>query len=80
MYIFQIFDSYAVSGFSLLFLMFFECIAISWAFGINKFFDGIKEMVGYYPIYALKFCWVIATPVICIVSFEGLFPLSKKIL
>lgn len=69
MYIFQIFDSYAVSGFSLLFLIFFECIAISWAFGVNKFYDGIKEMIGYYPILMLKFCWVVATPVICIGVF-----------
>uniref|UniRef100_A0A8D8UZE6 Transporter n=1 Tax=Cacopsylla melanoneura TaxID=428564 RepID=A0A8D8UZE6_9HEMI len=69
MYIFQIFDSYAVSGFSLLWLIFFECIAISWAFGVNKFYDGIREMIGYYPIVFLKFCWVVSTPCICIGVF-----------
>ena len=68
MYVFQILDSYAVSGFCLLFLIFFECIAISWAFGVNRFYDGIKDMIGYYPFMFWKLCWTITTPLICIVS------------
>ncbi|XP_018565623.1 sodium- and chloride-dependent GABA transporter 1 [Anoplophora glabripennis] len=69
MYVFQILDSYAVSGFCLLFLIFFECIAISWAFGVNRFYDGIKEMIGYYPISWWKFCWTVTTPFICVSVF-----------
>ena len=73
MYMFQILDSYAVSGFCLLFLMFFECISISWCFGIERFYDGIKDMIGYYPMAWWKFCWVFTTPCICIVSEKKLF-------
>ncbi|XP_066255081.1 sodium- and chloride-dependent GABA transporter 1 [Euwallacea similis] len=69
MYVFQILDSYAVSGFSLLFLIFFECIALSWAFKVNRFYDGIKEMIGYYPTAWWKFCWTVATPMICVGVF-----------
>ncbi|GFG38639.1 hypothetical protein Cfor_01668 [Coptotermes formosanus] len=70
MYVFQILDSYAVSGFCLLFLIFFECIAISWAFGVNRFYDGIKDMIGYYPFMFWKLCWTITTPLICVVGFR----------
>lgn len=68
MYMFQILDSYAVSGFCLLFLIFFECISISWCYGIQRFYDGIKDMIGYYPMGWWKFCWVFTTPAICFVS------------
>lgn len=68
MYAFQILDSYAVSGFCLLFLIFFECISISWCYGIQRFYDGIKDMIGYYPMGWWKFCWVFTTPCICFVS------------
>lgn len=69
MYIFQLIDSYAVSGFCLLFIIFFECTAISWAFGVDRFYDGIKEMIGYYPMKWWKFCWVVTTPAICVVGY-----------
>lgn len=68
MYVFQILDTYAVSGPSLLFLIFFECISISWCFGVQRFYDGIKDMIGYYPMRWWKFTWVISTPCICLVS------------
>lgn len=68
MYVFQILDSYAVSGFCFLFLIFFECVSISWAFGVDRFYDGIKEMIGYYPMRFWKFCWCYLCPFICVVS------------
>uniref|UniRef100_A0A915D1Z8 Transporter n=1 Tax=Ditylenchus dipsaci TaxID=166011 RepID=A0A915D1Z8_9BILA len=66
-YVFQLFDFYAASGWALLWLLFFECIAISWCVGINRWYDHMKSMIGYYPAAWWKFCWVFATPAVCIV-------------
>nr|XP_002126972.1 sodium- and chloride-dependent GABA transporter 2 [Ciona intestinalis] len=61
-YVFEIFNNYAVSGIALLFLATMQSIAIGWIYGADKFYEHIKEMIGYYPSAFLKFCWVIATP------------------
>lgn len=64
-YVFQLFDFYAASGWALLWLLFFECIAISWSVGIDRWYEHMKSMIGYYPSRWWKFCWVFATPAVC---------------
>jgi len=64
-YVFQLFDEYAASGMSLLFLMFFECIAVSWGFGARRFRLALYDMIGYYPSYFFVGCWALVTPAIC---------------
>lgn len=36
-------------GWALLTLMLFECIAVSKFYGNVKFYEDIKDMIGYYP-------------------------------
>ncbi|CAF1055632.1 unnamed protein product [Brachionus calyciflorus] len=72
-YIFNIFNTYASSGWALLTLMFFECIAVSWFYGNDKFYEDIKDMIGYYPGKFWKICWFYLTPFLCVsVAFYSL--------
>lgn len=64
-YVFQLFDEYSASGMSLLFLMFCECIAVSWGFGARRFREAMHDMIGYYPSYFFVACWSVITPAIC---------------
>ncbi|MPC91334.1 Sodium- and chloride-dependent GABA transporter 3 [Portunus trituberculatus] len=72
MYVFQVLDSYAASGMCLIFLIMFECIAIGWGYGADKWYDNVKEMIGYYPFFWWKMCWMFVTPAICFVSHQAL--------
>ncbi|XP_041350138.1 sodium- and chloride-dependent GABA transporter 1-like isoform X2 [Gigantopelta aegis] len=64
MYVFQIFDTYSASGFALLLLTFFECIAVAWVYGVNRFYENLNEMFGFYPSFYWKICWCVTTPAI----------------
>uniref|UniRef100_A0A0N4VAJ8 Solute carrier family 6 member 1, like n=1 Tax=Enterobius vermicularis TaxID=51028 RepID=A0A0N4VAJ8_ENTVE len=72
-YVFQLFDFYAASGSALLWLLFFECIAVSWSVGKSAKFSHSRmtftAMIGYYPSRWWKFCWVFATPAVCMGVF-----------
>ncbi|KAL1021563.1 hypothetical protein UPYG_G00014850 [Umbra pygmaea] len=45
MYVFQLFDYYAASGVCLLWVAFFECVAVAWVYGADNFYDAIEDMI-----------------------------------
>ncbi|KAL8560974.1 hypothetical protein ACOMHN_061188 [Nucella lapillus] len=64
MYVYTIFDTYSASGIGLLLLIFFECIAIGWSYGVNRFYENLRDMFGFYPCFLWKICWTVTTPLI----------------
>uniref|UniRef100_A0A8C5H6J0 Transporter n=1 Tax=Gouania willdenowi TaxID=441366 RepID=A0A8C5H6J0_GOUWI len=66
MYVFQLFDAYAASGMCLLFVAIFESICIGWVYGSDRFLLNIEDMIGYKPIFFIKWCWMFLTPVNCV--------------
>lgn len=67
-YIFQLMDFYSASGMSILWVCFFQTIAISWIFGAKKFCDCIHQMMGVRLNKFWYICWVLFAPVIMAVS------------
>ncbi|XP_023248599.1 sodium- and chloride-dependent GABA transporter ine-like isoform X2 [Copidosoma floridanum] len=62
-YFFQLVDHYAAS-ISIMFLAFFEVIAISWFYGVGRLSSNVKEMTGRAPSVYFRFCWLIAAPLL----------------
>ncbi|KAF3690324.1 Sodium- and chloride-dependent taurine transporter Solute carrier family 6 member 6 [Channa argus] len=75
MYVFQLFDYYAASGVCLLWVAFFECVAVAWVYGVDNFYDALEDMMGYRPNAWMKWSWTVVTPVLCIGCF--IFSLVK---
>ncbi|XP_072537528.1 solute carrier family 6 member 6a [Salminus brasiliensis] len=69
MYVFQLFDYYAASGVCLLWVAFFECVAVAWVYGADNFYDAIEDMIGYRPNGWMKWSWSLITPVLCVGCF-----------
>ena len=72
MYVFQLFDYYGASGMCLLWFCLFECIALAWFYGADKFAGNIREMVGFSINPWFTFCWKYVSPVVTfgILSFS----------
>uniref|UniRef100_A0A673A9K0 Transporter n=1 Tax=Sphaeramia orbicularis TaxID=375764 RepID=A0A673A9K0_9TELE len=75
MYVFQLFDYYAASGVCLLWVAFFECIAVAWVYGVDNFYDALEDMIGYRPNPWMKWSWTVITPLLCMGCF--IFSLVK---
>ncbi|XP_022909605.1 sodium- and chloride-dependent GABA transporter 1-like isoform X2 [Onthophagus taurus] len=69
MYVFQLMDYYSASGMSLLWVCFFQTIAISWIFGVEKLSDSIEQMMGIRPSKFWTICWRFCAPTVMVVIF-----------
>ncbi|KAK4299465.1 hypothetical protein Pmani_028250 [Petrolisthes manimaculis] len=62
-YFFQLIDHYAAAV-SLMYLAFFEVIAIVWIYGANRLARNVKEMTGKLPSIYFRFCWYFSAPLL----------------
>ncbi|KAG5837196.1 hypothetical protein ANANG_G00236720 [Anguilla anguilla] len=69
MYVFQLFDYYAINGACVLFLCVFKVLAIGWLFGAERMVDVIEDMTGERPCLIFKLCWLYITPLVTLGSF-----------
>jgi len=67
-YIVEIFNTQA-GGLSLLFLAFFESLAIGWIYGADRLLDNVETMIGYKPSRWWLLCWKYFAPIIILVTF-----------
>lgn len=66
-YIFSLMDTFG-GGVGVLLIAIFELIGLHWVYGVRRFSDDIKFMIGYNPSMFWKVCWVFIAPVALMVS------------
>ena len=52
---------------SLMYIAFFECIAIVWVYGVKRMSANIKDMSGSYPNIFYRLCWRYVSPLLILV-------------
>ncbi|XP_016321378.1 sodium-dependent serotonin transporter-like [Sinocyclocheilus anshuiensis] len=60
-YVVKLLEEFGV-GSSIIAIVFLEATAVSWFYGINRFSNDIKSMLGYTPGLFWKVCWVAISP------------------
>ena len=68
---------------SLMYIAFFECVAIVWIYGTKRLSANIKDMSGNYPNAFCQLCWKYISPLLIMVrsskiSFKKTIFLKKK--
>lgn len=66
-YYFQLIDHYSAS-ISVLFLAFFQLIAIAWFYGVSRLSRNIKQMTGKAASLYFRSCWIVFAPCLLFVS------------
>ena len=69
MYILQLVDNHAAT-YSALILGCLEISVMAWVYGVDRFLDDLRFMLGFYPFPRLfwKWSWKVTSPTIVIVS------------
>lgn len=70
-YILQLVDNHSAT-YSALILGCLEVSVMAWIYGVDKFLEDLRFMLGFYPYPRLfwKWSWKISSPVIVIVSYS----------
>ncbi|XP_073995494.1 sodium-dependent dopamine transporter isoform X3 [Rhodnius prolixus] len=80
-YFFHLLDRYA-AGYSMLFAVFFESIAVAWIYGTDRFCQDIKDMIGFSPGFYWRVCWRFLAPLflmfIIVYGLMGYEPLTYE--
>ncbi|XP_022668208.1 sodium-dependent dopamine transporter-like [Varroa destructor] len=74
LYVVNLLDQFAAT-YSILIAVFFEAVAVSWIYGIRRFSEDIREMLGRDVGLYWKFCWMFMAPIFILIivvsSFAG---------
>ncbi|KAK9412618.1 sodium-dependent serotonin transporter [Crotalus adamanteus] len=60
-YVVKLFEEYA-TGPAVIAVVFLESIAVAWFYGVTQFCSDVKEMLGFFPGWFWRVCWVIISP------------------
>ncbi|XP_039287261.1 sodium-dependent proline transporter [Nilaparvata lugens] len=67
-YVLTLMDNYG-GGRAVLFIAIFECIALSWIYGIKRLCEDLRYMLGFIPNFYWRITWCFFAPVILSVIF-----------
>lgn len=74
---FEFFDRF-VSGYSLMLIVSFELIFISFGYGLTRFNEDVAFMTNYYPNFCFRCCWLIGGLFIMLITLLDIFKSHSK--